>query len=123
MSDFFDQAKGFKLAIEYGAKIRLEIAGVIAPLESRMVGMENDFIIVTAPPNPQGVLDHKLFQGNELVVRYLSRGTVYSFQTKMHSVITSPIPLLFLMYPKIVQRNELRGRERISCMIPALFTY
>lgn len=121
--DLMTLPKGFKLAIEYGAKMRLEIAGVLAPQESRMVGMENNFIIVTTPPNPQGILDHKLFAGNEVLVRCFSQGTVYSFQTKLNSTITSPIPLIFLEYPQIVQSDKLRSKERITCMMPATFTY
>lgn len=123
MDDLLALKKGMKLAIEYGARLRLETTGVEMPLESRMVGMENDYLIITTPPNPQGLLDHKFYEGNEFVVRYLSHGTVYAFQTKLRAMITTPLPLLFLEYPKIVQRDELRCKKRANCMIPTVFTY
>ncbi len=123
MDDLLALKKGMKLAIEYGARLRLETPGVEMTLESRMVGMENEFLIITTPPNPQGMLDHKFFVGNEFVVRYLSHGTVYAFQTKLRAMITTPLPLLFLEYPKIVQRDELRSKKRANCMIPTVFIY
>ena len=123
MDDLIPVNKGTRLAIEYGARLRLEIAGVEVPLESRMVGMEGEYLIITAPPNPQGALEHKIFEGNEMVVRYLSNGTVYSFQSKLRTSTSKPLQLLFLEYPKVVQKDELRSRRRANCMIPATFAY
>lgn len=123
MDDVFPINKGVRLDIEYGARLRLEMAGVEVPLESRMVGMEGRYIIITSPPNPQNVLDHKFFEGNEVLVRYMSNGTVYSFESKLRASINKPLHLFFLDYPKVVQKDELRSKQRTNCLIPATFTY
>jgi len=107
-----------RLTLIPGVKLQLEIEGINLPLESHMVGMVDDYII-TKVPKPYGLIQHKFFTGNMIIVRYIFEGAVYAFQTKLVAVAEEPSPLMFLEYPKIVQKEELRSQKRSGCFLPA----
>lgn len=114
----FDQG-GIRLALELGIRLKIEIEGVDIPLESAFCGFVDNYIIIS-PPAPFHQIQHKLFSGAELVVRYFYHGTIYAFQTKLFSQIEQPVRLLFIYYPKLVQKSELRSEKRSFCYIPAV---
>ncbi|HIJ90094.1 MAG: flagellar brake protein [Desulfobulbaceae bacterium] len=107
-----------RLTLIPGVKLQVEIEGINLPLESHMVGMVDNYII-TKVPKPYSLIQHKFFTGNDIIVRYLFEGVVYAFQTKMMTITTEPAPLMFLEYPKIVQKEELRAQKRSGCFLPA----
>jgi len=76
-------AMGKRVAVELGTKIKLEFEGVEIPLQSSMIGLEHDNYIILKTPEPFQRIEHKIFPGSELIVRYLSSGTVYAFQTRI----------------------------------------
>lgn len=115
--DLFNSGK--RISLDVGTKLHLEIEGVSIPLESFMVGMEPDAYIIIKTPRPYPTIKHKLYQGNQCIVKYMFQGTVYAFQTKIIDSIASPFRLLFLEYPKIIQHRDLRDHKRIDCLIPA----
>lgn len=97
----------------------MSLKGVDILLESSFVGFVDDYIIIT-PPSPFHQIQHKLFDGAELVIRYFYQGTIYAFQTRLFSHIKKPAKLLFVEYPKLIQKSELRGEKRSFCFIPAV---
>lgn len=111
--------QGVRLALELGIRLKVELEGVDIPLESTFCGFVENYIIIT-PPNPYHQVQHKLFAGAELVVRYFYNGTIYAFQTKVFSLIDKPLHLLFIHYPKLIQTSELRSEKRSTCYIPAV---
>lgn len=111
--------QGVRLALELGIRLKVEIAGVDILLESSFVGFVDEYIIIT-PPMPYQQIQHKLFDGVELVVRYFYQGTIYAFQTRLLSQIEKPTKLLFIEYPKLIQKSELRSEKRSFCYIPAV---
>jgi hypothetical protein len=117
--NMFDQ--GIRLALELGIRLKIELEGVDIPLESAFCGFVDNYIIIT-PPSPYHQIQHKLFSGAELVVRYFYHGTIYAFQTKLFSLIDQPVRLLFIYYPKLVQKSELRSEKRSFSYIPAVIT-
>lgn len=108
---------GPQLSMQIGVPMRLEIDGISIPVESAFVGVEENYLILRAP-NPYNLVEHKIFKGAELIVKYISHGTVFAFQSKVYGNITEPIKLLVLEYPKIVQKHELRKQRRTKCYIP-----
>lgn len=110
---------GQRISVEMGTPIKLEVTDIELPLQSSIVGLENEKYIIIKAPEPFKRFQHKLYAGNEVIVRYISNGTVFAFQTKLIETITTPIPLLFIEYPKIIQHHELRDQKRINCQIPA----
>lgn len=110
---------GKRIAVEIGIPIKVELEGIEIPLQSIIVGLENNKYLIIKAPEPFQRVEHKLFKGNELIVRYISDGTVYAFQTRVLEIITKPLSLLFLEYPRIIQHHELRVQKRLHCHIPA----
>jgi len=109
---------GHRISVDIGTPVKLEVKDIELPLQSSIVGLESDRYIIIKAPEPFKRIQHKLYNGNELIVRYISNGTVYAFQTKMMETITSPLPLLFINYPQIIQHHELRHQKRVNCQIP-----
>jgi len=116
--NFFD--RGVRLALEIGLHLKVELEGVDLPLESSFVGFINEFIIIT-PPMPYNKIQHKLFEGVEMVIRYFYNGTIFAFQTKLYAHIEKPVNLLFIEYPKLIQKSELRSEKRANCYLNAAF--
>ncbi len=113
----FDQ--GVRLTLELGLRVKIEIDGVDIPLESSFCGFVENYIIIT-PPSPYHLVQHKLYDGAEIVVRYFYQGTIYAFQTKIFAQTDKPVKLLFIYYPKLIQKSELRSEKRSCCYLPAL---
>lgn len=109
---------GKRVSLDIGTPIHLEIEGVSIPLESSLIGMEADNYLIIKTPRPYPTIKQKLYQGNHCIVKYLFQGTVFAFQTKIIDSIAQPVRLLFLEYPKIIQRHDLRDHRRIDCVIP-----
>jgi len=110
---------GRRISVEIGVPVKVELEGIEIPLQSVIVGLETDRYIIIKAPEPFQRVEHKFFKGNELIVRYISNGTVYAFQTKLMESITKPLALLFIEYPRIIQHHELREQRRLSCHVPA----
>ncbi|MFO7760541.1 MAG: flagellar brake domain-containing protein [Thermodesulfobacteriota bacterium] len=110
---------GKKLSVNIGTTVKLEVEGVEYPLQSGIVGLEKEKYIILKAPEPFRRIEHKLYPDNELIVRYISDGTVYAFQSKIIEYISSPLRLLFIEYPKVIEHHELRGQKRIICHLPA----
>lgn len=109
---------GNRIAVEIGIPVKIELEGIEFALQSTIVGLENNQYLIIKAPEPFQRVEHKLFKGNALIVRYISDGTVYAFQTKVIETILKPVPLLFLEYPRIIQHHDLRVQKRLSCHIP-----
>lgn len=109
---------GNRLQAEIGTTLLLQLDGVESLLKSFLVGMEPGAFIVARSPKPAGI-DSKLFVGNQCLVRYLCGGTVFTFQSALLGKISHPFPLVFLSYPRVISRVELRKEPRLDCYIPA----
>jgi len=112
--------KGMRLALEIGLSLKVEMEGVDLPLESSFVGFINEFIIIT-PPMPYNQIRHKLYDGAEMLIRYFYNGTIFAFQTKLFAHVEKPINLLFIEYPKLIQKSELRSEKRATCYVETTF--
>lgn len=110
--------EGSRLQAELGTPLLLQLDGVENHLKSSLVGMEPGAFIVARTPKATGI-ESKLFEGNQGVVRYLWGGTVFTFQSSVLGYINQPFPLIFLSYPRVVSRVELRKETRFDCYIPS----
>ena len=117
--DHFDTGK--RISIELGTQLEIEIEGVPTRIKSSLVGIEPDkYLIIKAPEAalPDSI-KNKLFRGNQIVVRYLCKGTLFGFRSQLVQVTSTPIRLLFVEYPKTIEAHDLRSHERIDCFLPA----
>lgn len=118
--DIFEYGK--RINLEIGIPIQLKMEGVAFPLQSVLVGMEIDEYLIIKIPAQYTNVKHKLIPGVDIIVRYLYRGTVYGFQTKLIEIISKPVKLLFLEYPKIIEHYDLRSQKRAESIFPATIT-
>ena len=114
---------GKRISLEMGTELHVEIANVAMPLSSSLVGMTADEYLVITAPMPYQLVKQKLYKGNELIVKYLHNGTIYAFQSKLIETITKPFRLVFLEYPRIIEKHELRASKRAKCFFPAYFIF
>ncbi|MFZ5586210.1 MAG: flagellar brake protein [Thermodesulfobacteriota bacterium] len=110
--------EGNRLQAELGTPILLSLDGVESHLKSILVGMDPGAFIVIRAPKAAG-LESKYYEGNQGIVRYLWAGTVFSFQSSVLGHVNQPFPLLFLSYPRVVSRADLRREPRFDCYLPA----
>lgn len=110
-----------ELAIDFGATVQLEIDGVEMRLQSQFVGMlPGKFVVVSVPSvSALGGVTVKLFCGNRVVVRYVHHGVVYGFETTIMEAISSPVRLLFLVYPRVINERSVRASQRVTTKLPA----
>jgi c-di-GMP-binding flagellar brake protein YcgR len=110
--------------MKIGATLKLQIGGTDARLTSELIGVEEDkYLIIRMPPVPSvGTVSNLLsllYKGNTVVVRYLHKGTIFGFKSCIYHVITDPVKLIFLEYPKKVEDYNLRAHRRVDCYLPA----
>ncbi len=109
---------GNRIALEVGAKIKMEFDDINSPLISAMVGMIPDEYIIVATPTPFSIVETALINSNRIIVKYLHMGRLCMFRTYILKSITDPYRLLFLKYPSIIHYHELRRAKRTSIFIP-----
>ena len=110
---------GRRVAVEPGTPLQIKIDGVDFALKSTLIGIEEDkYLIIKVPTNSlYGSIKHKYFRGTKIVVRYLYKGTVFGFQSELIEDLYTPLKLLFVEYPEIIENHNLRSMERVDCYL------
>lgn len=101
-----------------GTELQVEFADVTIPSYSVLVGMDSELYMVIKAPTPYNLIKQKMYTGNELIIKYLFGGTVYAFQSKIIEAVSRPFKLVFIEYPKIIEKHELRSFKRAKCFFP-----
>jgi c-di-GMP-binding flagellar brake protein YcgR len=114
-NDLFDTYK--RVSFHVGTELQLQIGGVAARLKGYLVGIVQEKALIVEAPFINNIKT-KLFEGNKIVVRYLYKGTIYGFESALMGVTFSPIRIIFMEYPKIIESHELRSKKRIECFLP-----
>ena len=108
-----------KLEIELGDRMLLKVDAIEGFLKTDLVGMvDNQYLIVDMPKGGPAV-KNKFFEGNMVLVRYLHNGAIFAFQSYVLGVVDKPVRLVFLSFPAIVSRQELRREQRVECYLNA----
>jgi hypothetical protein len=119
IDDIFTGSSPPSLLIDSGTKLLIQIEGIASvPVNSYFVGMEVDEYIAIKYPTPFPTVKHKIFPGTEFIIRYLFKGSIYAFQTKVIDIITKPVRLVFLEFPKMVADRNIRSSKRTRAFIP-----
>lgn len=115
----FDFHSGKRISIEIGTPLQIRISGVDFNYNSTLIGMEIDkYLIIKAPAALTGLAKQKLFRGSKILIRYLYKGSAFGFQSELMEDLYTPLKLLFVGYPEIIERHNLRSGERIDCVLP-----
>ncbi|NDV19662.1 flagellar brake protein [Pseudodesulfovibrio sp. JC047] len=107
---------GVKMQISLGKKVIIRIPGTKQSYRGKIVGYEPYDYVIANVRLPSRIR-HELALGGEIILKYIHKGTVYGFKTTVHNAIVSPTSLLFFDYPSVIEKIELRRKERTHCNI------
>ncbi|MGR3319952.1 MAG: flagellar brake domain-containing protein [Candidatus Anammoxibacter sp.] len=112
--------KSTRLAVELGTDLQIEILGVLSRFRSELIGMiPDEYIIVRIPQIVDSEYEKKCRNSRiNVVVRYLYRGTVFGFKSKLKGIVTKPVRFMVIDYPQSIEEYNIRNNERISCIFP-----
>ncbi len=103
--------------VGHQTELHLKIAGVTEKAKGKLVGMDPGRCLIIKPPDLAN-LQEPIYNGKQVVARYLWKGSVYGFHAKIVNVVTFPVSLLFTSFPTRVERYDVRKHDRIECLIP-----
>ena len=106
--------KSLNIGLGNSLQIQMDGKGQVLKITGTLVGMiPDEFLIIRIPYYP-GILS-RLEAANSLVVRYVYAGNVYGFSSSTLSFINKPALMVFLSYPIMVEKINLRKTQRIEC--------
>jgi len=106
-----------------GTKFEIEFKRDRIRVLSKVVGIEeNKYIIIKAPYMEANTGASVLANSNEVTIRYLEKGSAFGFTSHIFKFISDPDRLLFVEYPKKIENQNLRGKQRLDCYLPAHMT-
>lgn len=107
--------------MEIGITLKIQIEGTKGRLTSEPIGIEEGkYLIIKMPPVQfMGNLSNVLYKGNNIIIRYMHKGTVFGFKSHIIHSINNPVKLIFVEYPKGIESHELRAHKRLDCFLPA----
>lgn len=107
--------------IETGITLRIDIENGNDSISCVLIGIEEKkYLIVRTPPlHTLGKSSDLLINGNEIYVKYVYKGTIYGFHSKIIDHIYKPFKLLFIEYPERIESYDFRGNKRVECYLPA----
>ena len=112
-------SSGQRLNLDIGTKVKVEFEGGDMPVQALFVGMEINRYLILRLPGGAGLHEH-LYEGKRLVVKYVSSGRIFGFQSRILAYMYKKgLIVAFLNYPEKVETYELRAQQRIECLIPA----
>jgi len=86
--------------------------------KTAVVGWKTDYLVIIDMPILNGAYVN-LVEGSSCIVRYIRCGDAYGFETKViKNINDARLPLIYLSYPKSVEKISLRQHPRIQTRIP-----
>jgi c-di-GMP-binding flagellar brake protein YcgR len=114
-----EASSGTELAVDLPTAVVLKIPKVEAPVKAELLGMDRERFLIMKEPKGDANVKEKLEKGATLVVNYMHRGSIYTFQSVVLVPRLEPVGLVLLTYPQVVSRRELRRDQRVDCFISA----
>ncbi len=115
-----------KRQIIIGIPVQLGDATSKIKLIANLVGLDGDDKLIISPPSVEQLIDNKISVenffsiGREFVVRVVSNGYLFAFNSKLVGVYSTACRLLILQLPKAINFTQLRSTDRVPCAFPAL---
>ena len=113
-----DRGRHVDLSLRIGSVLHIQLSVKAERITTKLIGMDAGAYLILQPQNPAKLID-QVFKGKEVVVRYLSDGAVFGFESKVIDFMLQPARLLFLTYPSKVQSCEIREHKRYDCLYDA----
>jgi c-di-GMP-binding flagellar brake protein YcgR len=121
MNDIVEAAPSPASFLSVGLAIKLSLALDEQKLMygSTLLGWKDHAWLVCEWPLPMSH-DQRVESGTPCTVSYLHEGKLVGYRSEIRDLITSPVPLLFVAYPKAVEEMHLRKHFRVSANEPIL---
>ncbi len=107
--------------MQIGTTLEIQIEESDKRLKSELFAVEEGkyLIIKLSPFQSLGNAVKLVYEGTPLVIRYILKGTMFGFKSKIMYVMVEPAKLIFIEYPKKIENQDLRAHKRIDCYLPA----
>ena len=113
-----------ELDYKLGAPLQVEITGLTKRIESELLGVFPNRCLMIRLPESRAFFFHERSRiGSKVIVRYIHDGYVFGFNAKLLDTLFVPAKILFITYPKTVEKFNLRASPRFQCMLPATFNF
>ncbi len=103
--------------VTHGTRLQLKPAGTGETLSGILVGMVHEKTLIV---NLKGYTDLTGLKGKTAQISYLHEGSLIEFSTAVLQVLEQPVQLIFLGFPKKINKKTLRSLDRTPCYLPAL---
>ena len=105
------------LSVGLSLKISLALGRQKAVYGTTLLGWKDHAWLVCEWPIQLGH-DQEIAEGTSCTVSYLRDGKLVGYRSEICDLITSPVPLLFIAYPKTVEAMHLRKHLRVPTNEP-----
>ena len=107
------------ISFETGATVRLELDATVPEIMCTIAGVTFNQFIILSPPKSLALLEEARQKKLEIALKYVHKGKLYWFRTRIIEEITFPTHLLFMEYPETIQYLEMRRAKRSTTFVPA----
>jgi len=108
-----DKDQCARLKIELGFQLSIQVEETKERLTSYLVGILTNTYLIIKTPSIIGIGD-LLLKDSSIVVRYLYLGEVFGFRSTVLGSTTLPFKVIFLSYPKIIEKIK-RNKKVRAC--------
>ena len=103
-----------------GTRVKLVALGTVhSRLATNFVGYKVDKYLVIEWPKVSGA-PARIEEGLEWTVSYIHEGFIYGFNAQVLGISRQPVPLVFMTYPKSVEKTNLRQERRLPVHLQAM---
>ncbi len=107
--------------MQIGTILEMQIKGVTCRLKSEVFAIEEGkyLIIKMSPFQSLANVTKLVYEGTGITIRYIHRGTMFGFKSRIKHVMIDPAKLIFIEYPEKIESQDLRTHKRLDCYLPA----
>lgn len=109
---------GMRLALNIGQNLSIEFDSIEGELESLLVGMIPDHLLIITIPSHFIVTDTEVNAGQVIVVKFTHMERLFLFRARVSRVLNTPRHLIFLDYPSVIHFHDIRKAERAAASFP-----
>ncbi len=104
-----------------GTTLKIQLEGSQSRLKSELFAIEEGkyLIIKLSPFQSLENFTKLVYVGTRIIIRYMHKGTVFGFKSRIKHVMIEPAKLIFIEYPEKIETHELRAHKRLDCYLPA----
>lgn len=108
--------------VTLGTELLIEILKLEQRIKTTLAGIEDkSFLMVKLSPNDlMGTFRSEHVTQSPVIVKFQNKDTVYSFETEIVNVVSTPCKLMFLDFPKRIKEYKVRPELRSECALPAM---